>query len=192
MLGGDIDSIYELQSKAPNEEILKLFDNYVVQPTEFSDLGGDYEEDVYLVLSSNGNQVFYTLDGKNPTTSGKLFSKAIKLEEGITEVKAVSLSSSGDYSEVVSETYNISYPSLSTPEVSPKAGTYTQQEYITINVPDGCKAYYTWDGTDPAQAGLLYTEPFPILKGASVLSVVIIDSKGNTSPLYRGDYIYNP
>ena len=190
---GDTDSIYALQSKAPNEEILKLFDDYVVQPPEFSELGGDYDEEVYLVLSSKSdNQIFYTLDGKNPTTSGKLFSKAIELEEGVTEVKAVSLSPSGDYSEVVSETYNIVYPSLDTPVVSPQAGTYTQQEYITITVPDGCKAYYTWDGTDPAQVGILYTEPFPILKGASVLTVVIIDSKGNNSPLYRGDYIYNP
>ncbi len=190
---GDVDSIYKLQSKAPNQEILALFDGYVVSPPEFSDLGGDYEEDVYLVLTSSGDdQIFYTLDGKNPTTSGKLFSKTIKLEEGVTEVKAVSLSSSGEYSEVVSETYNIVYATLNTPEVSPKAGTYTQQEYITITVPDGCKAYYTWDGTDPSQLGILYTEPFPILKGASVLSVVIIDGKGNNSPLYRGDYIYNP
>ncbi|SCZ78247.1 chitobiase/beta-hexosaminidase C-terminal domain-containing protein [Pseudobutyrivibrio xylanivorans] len=190
---GDMDSIYKLQSKAPNQEILALFDAYVVQPPEFSDLGGDYDEDVYLVLtSSKGNQIFYTLDGKNPTTSGKLFSKTIKLEEGVTEVKAVSLSSSGDYSEVVSETYNIVHPSLGTPVVSPNGGTYTQQEYITVTVPEGCKAYYTWDGTDPSEVGILYTEPFPILKGASVLTVVIIDSKGNTSPLYRGDYIYNP
>ena len=189
----ETDKIYDLQSKAPNDEILALFDDYVIKTPEFSEPGGDYEDDVYLVLSSSeGNQIFYTLDGKNPTTSGRLFSKAIKLTEGTTEVKAVTLSSSGEYSEVVSETYNISYVALAMPVVSPQPGTFTQQEYITISVPDGCKAYYSWDGTDPSKVGLLYTEPFPIINGTSVLSVVIIDSKGNTSPIYHGDYIYNP
>ena len=189
----ETDKIYELQTKAPNDEILALFDEYVIKPPEFSEPGGDYEDDVYLVLSSReGNQIFYTLDGKNPTTSGRLFSKAIKLTDGTTEVKAVTLSSSGEYSEVVSETYNISYVALAMPVVSPQPGTFTQQEYITISVPEGCKAYYSWDGTDPSKVGILYTEPFPILNGASVLSVVIIDSKGNTSPVYHGDYIYNP
>ncbi len=190
---GDLDSIYALRETAPNDDILQLFSDYVINPPEFSEAGGDYEEDVVLTLSnSDGNQIFYTLNGKNPTISGKLFSKPIILKEGTTEVKAVSLNSTGEYSEVVTEVYNITYKALETPVVSPSAGTYTQQEYITITVPEGCKAYYTWDGTDPSASGTLYTQPFPILKGSSVLSVVIIDSKGNNSPIYHGDYIYNP
>ncbi|QFJ55587.1 chitobiase/beta-hexosaminidase C-terminal domain-containing protein [Pseudobutyrivibrio xylanivorans] len=189
----DTDGIYRLRDKAPNDSIASLFDDYLIYPPEFSEAGGDYDADVTLVLTSEQNyQVFYTLDGKDPTVSGKLFSKAITLKEGETVVKAVTRNNSGEYSEIVSETYNVTYAKLSTPVVTPEAGTYTEQVYISIAVPSGCKAYYSWDGTDPSSVGIEYSEPFPILKGASVLSVVIIDSKGNVSPVYHGDYIYNP
>lgn len=189
----DKEAIYELQSKAPNDEIASLFADYVVTPPAFSIEGGDYEEELSLVLDCKDDcQIFYTLDGKNPTTSGKLFSKPIVLSEGTTEVKAVSLSSSGDYSEVVSAIYNVKLPELQTPVVSPGSGTYTEDVMVTISVPENCKAYYTWDGSDPSTVGILYTDAFAIPKGASVLSVVIIDDKGNHSPIYHGDYICNP
>lgn len=189
----DTENLHLLYESVPNEEIAGLFSSFITMPPEFSEPGGEYEEELLLELtSSDKNQIFYTLNGKNPTTSGKLFTKAIKLTEGTTEVKAVALNSKGEYSEVVSETYTITAVKLSTPEVSPKAGSYTEQVNISITVPAGCQAYYSWDGSDPSTGGIKYSAPFPIINGASVLSVVIKDDKGNVSPLYRGDYIYNP
>ena len=189
----DTNSIYALQEKAPTQEILALFDDYVINKPEFSEPGGDYDKEVALSLSvADDSQIFYTLDGKDPTVSGKLFTKPIQLSAGTTEVNAVALNSSGEYSEIVSETYNIADVISQVPVVTPAEGTFNQQEYISIAVPVGCKAYYTWDGTDPSTMGILYTEPFQIIKGASVLSVVIIDEDGNLSPVYHGNYIYNP
>lgn len=189
----DTDSLHNLYENAPNDEIAKLFISYITLPPTFSEPGGEYEGEVLLELSTeDNNQIFYTIDGKNPTTSGKLFTRPIKLTEGSTEVRAVCLNSKGDYSEIVSETYVISVVKLEKPSVSPAAGTYYQQVDITIAVPDGCEAYYSWDGTDPTTSGIKYNGPFPIISGSSVLSVVVKDDKGNVSPMYRGDYIYNP
>ncbi len=189
----DSDSIYALLEKCPNDDLAKLFSAYIVLPPEFSEAGGEYEDELYLELTTDGNnQIFYTLNGKNPTISGKLFSKPIKLTEGTTEVKAVTLNSKGEYSEVVSATYTISEAKLGTPQVFPSPGTYTEQVDITITVPSGCTAYYSWDGSDPSTSGSQYTGPFPVINGSSVLSVVIKDNKGKTSPLFRGEYHYNP
>ncbi|SDB09956.1 TPR repeat-containing protein [Pseudobutyrivibrio sp. YE44] len=192
---GDMEGIYELMQMAPNDDISSIFSEYITSPPEFSLKGGEYEGEVELELTVSDNkkyQIFYTLDGKNPTTSGKLYSKSIKLAEGETVVKAVTLNDKGEYSEVVSETYNIKAAKVAEPVVSPAPGTYTEQVQISIEVPEGCKAYYTWDGTNPKNFGTEYTGPFSIIKGSSVLSIVIVDDKGNSSSIFHGDYIYNP
>ena len=38
-----------------------------------------------------------------------------------------------------------------TPVVNPGPGVYTESVQISIDVPVGCKAYYTWDGTNPKE-----------------------------------------
>ncbi len=189
----DYESIHVLYESAPNEDIEALFNNIVTLAPEFSEPGGEYEDELMLELTaSNDNQIFYTTNGKNPTTSGKLFTKAIRITEGTTEVKAVALNSKGEYSDVVSETYIIKAVKLAMPTVTPSPGTYGEQVSISIAVPVGCEAYYSWDGSDPSYGGIQYTEPFSIINGASVLSVVIKDTKGNVSPLFRGEYVYTP
>ena len=188
---GDMDSIYELAQNAPNEEIASIISAYIMLPPTFSIEAGSYDKNLLVQLTCNGDyQIFYTTNGKSPVTSGKLYSKPISVKEGTTTIKAVTQNSAGEYSDIVSAEYTITYPELTMPVVTPTDGVYTESVMISIQVPEGCKAYYTWDGTDPENNGILYTEPFPILEGASVLSVVIIDENGNVSPMYRGDYIY--
>ena len=191
---GDTASIYELYEKAAGMDyIQELFVDYLMQSPTFSLPGGNYEEDLSITLTADEDcQIFYTVNGKNPTTSGKLYSKPIKLTEGTTEVRAVAMNNGGDYSEVVSETYIISPVKLSRPSVSPDGGTFTSETMITISVPNDCKAYYTWDGSDPATIGVEYTGPFPVIKGSSILSVVVKDKKGNLSPVYHGEFNYTP
>gem|GEM_PF-855087 len=188
----DDDSIYKLADSAPNDAIYDLISGYIVLPPTFSHTGGTYDEDIYLDFTTNdNNQVFYTLNGKNPTSAGKLYKKSIKISEGTTEVKAVVRGPEGDYSEIASEKYTIQYGKPGKPVVSPDGGTFTDKTMISIQVPSGAKAYYTWDGTDPTENGTQYTEPFPVIPGSSILSVVIIDSKGNVSPIYRGEFDYH-
>ena len=190
---GDTDAIYDLYETSSTEEIKTLISQYILLPPEFSVPAGEYESDQIIQLTSGGNyKIFYTINGKNPINSGKLYSKPITIKEGTTTIKAVAQNNSGEYSQIAEAEYIISYPELGMPVVSPTDGVYTDLVMISIEVPEGCRAYYTWDGTDPATNGILYTEPFAILEGSSVLSAVLIDEDGNVGPVYRGNYIYQP
>lgn len=191
----DYDGINSLAESAPNDEIQNLIAEYMILPPEFSLDGGEYHSKVSLYLTTSQDyQIYYTVNGKDPITSGKLYVDAIELEDGEITVKAVCMNKKGEYSEVVCQDYVITdtTSSVPTPEVTPAAGVYYEPTMITITVPEGYRAYYTWDGTNPAgDSGILYTEPFPILNGSSVLWVVLKDSNGNTSAEpYIGNYVY--
>ncbi|MFR2150579.1 MAG: chitobiase/beta-hexosaminidase C-terminal domain-containing protein [Christensenellales bacterium] len=43
------------------------------------------------------------------------------------------------------------------PVLSKTAGRYTEELDVTISIPEG-ERYYTTDGTDPSESGLIYTE----------------------------------
>lgn len=47
----------------------------------------------------------------------------------------------------------------------------------TSAIPSSCKIYYTIDGTNPAQFGMKYSEPFELLAGAKVRALVIINDE---------------
>ena len=190
---GEMDSIKELAKNPPSDEIAELISEYIMLPPDFNYDSGDYDTDLLIQLTTNGDyQIFYTLNGKNPVTSGKLYNKPIELKEGTTTIKAVTQNDAGEYSDIATAEYTIKHKELSMPVVSPTDGVYSEIVMITIDVPDGCKAFYTWDGTDPVSNGIQYIDPFPIIEGSSVLSVVIVDENGNASPIYRGNYIYQP
>ncbi len=188
----DKASIYKLAESAPSDEIRTLISGYITLPPSFGIEPGTYNTDQIVQLTSESGQVFYTLNGKDPTTSGKLYTKPITLKEGTTVIKAVTQSESGEYSEVITGEYVIKYVKLSMPKVSPTDGIYNEKIMITIDVPEGCKALYNWDGTPLPENGIVYTEPIPICNGAGVLSVVIMDNNGNVSPVYYGNFVYSP
>lgn len=189
----DTESIYQLAESTTDEEIQELISTYIMLPPAFSYEAGDYDKDFLLQLTVNGDyQIFYTINNKNPITSGKLYNKPIQISEGTTVVKAVAQNDAGEYSDVVTATYNVTYKQLALPVVTPTDGIYNEKVMISIQVPEGCRAYYTWDGTKPSANGIEYTEPFPIIEGSSVLSVEIVDEDGNISPTYHGNYVYQP
>jgi len=78
------------------------------------------------------------------------------------------------------------------PKVTPASGTYTEPQTITISVPSDCKAYYTWDGSDPTESSTLYTGALEMPAGNQVLSVILINSAGLKSNIYRVNYVYMP
>ena len=60
-------------------------------------------------------------------------------------------------------------------------------------IPRGCVAYYTWDGTEPNVTSTQYTESFAVPEGNHVLSVILIDQETEKiSEMYQEIYIYYP
>lgn len=187
----DSENIVKLAENAPTDEISEMISKYIVLPPDFSLDSGEFTDDITVYITSlDDDQIFYTTNNKDPKVSGKLFTSPLIIKEGTTTVKAVCLGKDGEYSDIIEREYTVSYGKPSTPEVTPAAGQYNYPISITVTVPAGGKAYYTWDGSDPAVSGTLYTGAIDIIPGKSVLSVVVFDRRGNKSPTYYGEYTY--
>ena len=125
---GDMDGISALLETSPNEEITEMISAYFLSAPEFNLPGGNYEEDLLIQITTNGDyKIFYTLNGKSPITTGKQYTKPIPLTEGTTEIKAVAQNDAGEYSDIVSAVYTITYPEVQEEE-------NTTGEDVTIDV----------------------------------------------------------
>ena len=125
---GDMDGISALLETSHNEEITEMISAYFLSAPEFNLPGGNYEEDLLIQITTNGDyKILYTLNGKSPITTGKQYTKPIPLTEGTTEIKAVAQNDAGEYSDIVSAVYTITYPEVQEEE-------NTTGEDVTIDV----------------------------------------------------------
>uniref|UniRef100_UPI004056F75C chitobiase/beta-hexosaminidase C-terminal domain-containing protein n=1 Tax=Agathobacter sp. TaxID=2021311 RepID=UPI004056F75C len=192
----DTESILALLETAKDKQVLQLFEDYLVEAPSVNLREGTYDEFIQLTLSSKmGTKIYYTLDGSDPTKKGTLYTDVISIDEmGEFTLKMAAKNKKGIFSEVVSKKYDIQIAPPEAPTVSPGSGIYTVPTYISVHIPNGCSAYYTWDNTTPTENSTLYAAPIPVPEGRNqVLSVIIIDNKTNlTSSVYRGSYDYIP
>lgn len=190
----NMDAILSL-SKAVDARLSDLFTAYQVPEPKFSLKSGIFDEAQLLqMISEKGDAIYYTLDGSDPSETGIRYTKPITLEENnkTYTVKAVCKNSKGIYSSVTQQVYTISIPAPDAPSVTPDGGNFTTATTVRIRVPDGCSAYYTWDGSTPTAGSRRYTGPITVPEGNHVLSVVLIDREtGLRSEVYRGNFIYN-
>lgn len=187
------DAIIEL-SDAVDASLADLFTDYQVQAPKFSIEPGVYDGAQTLVLSSDaGDSVFYTTDGSDPMEKGLMYTNPIPLDENnhTYVIKAVCMNDKNLYSDVVTNQYQIKIPAPDIPIVTPDGGDFGVETTVSVTVPDGCSAYYTWDGSAPTSASSRYVGPLTIPEGNNVLSVIIIDNTTHlSSEVYRGNFIY--
>lgn len=179
-----------------DDSLSELFAAYIVTAPTFSLAAGTYDAFQTVELATDGNfEIYYSLDGSDPMLRGERYTMPIELKENLKTytVTAVCMNDKGIYSEVVSQEYKIDIPAPDMPIVTPDGGDFGVETTITITVPDGCSAYYTWDGSDPSINSIAYTGPFAVIEGNNVLSVIIIDNTTELcSDIYRGNYIFYP
>ncbi|MDC7302511.1 chitobiase/beta-hexosaminidase C-terminal domain-containing protein [Agathobacter ruminis] len=195
---GDVDSIVKLSESAKDDNIMALFDAYIVTSPLFSVEAGTYDTVQELQLtSSKDNDIFYTLDGSDPKSGGYKYSGSILLENmGSYTIKAVCKNAKGLYSEVVEKNYILELKAPDKPVVTllyaDADGNITEQSRIEITVPENCSAYYSWDEStpDPSSADKYYN-PISIPEGNNILTVIIVDEKTKLeSDIYRGNFVY--
>lgn len=190
----EYDKIISLCKKVEDSGLLELFTDYIVEQPKFSNISGTYEKPLDIRISSvRKYDIFYTTDGTDPKEHGSPYKESIPLkEEGTTVITAVARNEKGIYSEPVTADYTIRYEPPDMPSVMPAGGTYNEPQMITIQVPSDCTAYYTWDGSDPSKESFRYIEPIEMPMGNQVLSVILINSFGLESRIYRVNYVYMP
>ena len=192
------EEIIALGKEVTDPSILPLFEEYMVVPPTFSVDEGTYEEYQIISLSAaKGCEIYYTTDGSDPVKKGKLYTSSIDLEE-LEEadsyvISAVCKNQKGIYSDSVTKKYKIDLQAPDMPEVSPDGGSFTTATTVTITIPEGCVAYYTWDGTEPSINSEQYSAMIEVPEGDHILSVVLMDQKTELfSNVYRGHFSYYP
>lgn len=189
----DYESIEKFSREITEDDILELFEEYQAEPPVFQTEGGTYEEEISVELTSRENcTIYYTIDGSDPK-NGKEYQGPIPLEPGKSiRIRAVSCNKFGVCGEETEERFFIKLQKPDMPVVTPSGGSFYSPRTITVIVPEGCQAYYTWDGTEPTRDSAQYTEPIGMPEGNNILSLILVDKYGMVSDVLKCNYIYIP
>lgn len=171
-----------------DETVLSAVSDYVSEAPDFSLEAGSYTEVQQVTLTGEGT-IYYTTDDTEPTEDSLLYEEPILLTEGTTTIRAVTYNEKGVPSLVAARTYTIEIPIEDAPAVTPSTGQYTTATQITIQVPEGYKAYYTLDGSTPSAASTLYTGPVDMPEGSTIFSAVLISDSGKMTQVTKRNYL---
>ncbi len=188
----DFESVYGLYERYEDQPLAELFTDYLVDEPVITTQPKAGIGNMLTLTAADGLNIYYTLDGSSPVQNGILYYAPIMLEAGTYTVTAVACNEVGYYSPVVTTTVTLEQQyTLDMPQVTPDSGTYASPQTIRVNVPQGCTAYYAWNGT-PSAASAKYTGGITMREGNNVLSVILVDVYGNESSIQRMNYIYMP
>ena len=196
---GDVDAILELRKGVTDNRIMALFQDYAVENPKIYLKGGNYDGAINVMITGKMNyEIYYTIDGSDPTTNGIKYTETITINQnGMVTLKAVAKNEKGVFSNIVQETYYLTFKAPDEPIIKPEwVFTFDAETYLEVIVPSGCTAYYAWD-LDEKEVDirsedanrLAYVDGIRVPSGSHKLTLVIIDdTSGLTSSIYRRLY----
>lgn len=186
--------ISDLLEQCPISSITEKYADYMALPPEFGTDEGEYDTSISLKLIAGGTgDIYYTLDGSEPSKYSDRYTAPIKLLSGEYEVSVVYVNDYGISSEIVTKVYDIHNDIQLEPEISAGSGAYEIPVMISVSVPDpGCTVYYTTNGSVPTLDSNIYSTAFPMPLGHSEYKFLMIDAEGNQSEVISRTYDCNP
>lgn len=186
----ELEKLDALIEKYKGTDVEGTLASYVLDAPAVSHDSGKYNSSISVVLySSTGDNIYYTLDGTDPTSYDTLYTAPIEIGKGTTTLKAAVINEAGISSDVAERQYEIEFVTPDTPDVSPASGNYTENQKITINnLPEGAAAYYTFDGSVPTLESEQYSEPIDMPGGNNIFSVVFISNDNVSSAVVKRNY----
>ena len=177
---GQMDALKDLFKECPTTVYEYCRDYISLAPA--SDLvSGTYTRAQTISLTSPEPIIYYTINGFAPEPgSSILYERPITLTHGTYMIQAISVNSLGIVSDASSWKYIIVEETPDPPSVSPAAGIYHEDTQITIEVPDGCRAYYAFDKM-PTAEGTEYVRPITMPVYSHTFYAILVAANGMVS-----------
>ena len=148
------------------------------------------EIDVTITIPE-GETVYYTTDGTDPSESGTVYTAGtiIHVPEGKMTIKAIGFTQNGTPSEQVTANYTVIIPTPAAPKANYASGVYKHAPKVSLRPGDEDKKendkivaiYYTLDGRQATTESTLYTGPIQLPIGDSRLRAISVHENGKIS-----------
>jgi len=174
------------------QEFTVMLREYTPKTPEFSYTEGRYTEEIDITIEiPEGQTVFYSIDGTDPSESGLVYVAGTKIHipEGKMTVKAIGFTENGTPSEQITANYTVIIPTPSAPKSNYASGVYKKAPKVSLRPGSEDKKenaqivaiYYTLDGRQATTESTLYTEPIQLPIGDSRLRAISVHKNGKVS-----------
>lgn len=180
------------QNASSTQEFEVMLREYTPESPVFSWEEGRYNEEIDLTISiPEGQTVYYSTDGTDPSESGLVYTKGtvIHIPEGKLTVKAIGFTENGMPSEQIEANYTVIIPTPAAPKTNIASGKLKKSVKVAIRPGSEDKKendkivaiYYTLDGREATTDSTLYTEPVQLPLGKSTLRAIAVHENGKVS-----------
>ncbi|ONI38432.1 hypothetical protein AN640_02505 [Candidatus Epulonipiscium fishelsonii] len=141
-----------------------------------------------LSTSTEGAQIYYTIDGSIASKDSILYDGAFEISENTT-LQAIALKDGMKDSEILKIEYVLNQ--VESPTANIPAGTYTTFQHITLSsLTSGASIYYTTDESFATINSTRYAKPIEITSTTVLKAIAAKDGMG-TSNLFEATYTIN-
>lgn len=180
------------QNVTTTQEFEVMLREYTPESPTFSWEEGRYNEEKELTITSpQGQTVYYTTDGTDPSESGLVYTEGtvIHIPEGKMTVKAIGFTENGTPSEQITANYTVIIPTPAAPKSNIASGKLKKSVKVSLRPGSEDKKendqivaiYYTLDGRQATTDSTLYTEPIQLPIGFTTLRAISVHKNGKIS-----------
>ena len=123
---------------------------------------------VTISCAKEGANIYYTLDGTDPTENSQLYTRTIVMT-GSATIKAMAAYDNFNNSAIARMDYREADNATAAPLFSRNGNTVT----ITSSSGEGTTIYYTTDGSEPSTASKLYEQAFEVTENQTVKAIAM-------------------
>lgn len=180
--GIDGDAMSAILPAAVLELAKSKKDVSAVPTPKITEVYGNKQTQIVLSNSNKSAELYYTLDGSDPTKASTLYTDTLTLTEALT-VKAIAYADGYNPSDVAELTATIK-DQAATPtfEVSSESGKST----VTISsATEGATIYYNYIGSTKVAESKIYSDPIEVTEPLRITAFATSDKSVNSEPAYQ-------
>lgn len=184
----DIANLQILIDDIAVTEAMQLAERQQLLTPEYSVASGEYTEGQTLTFTKDEDTlIYYTTDESIPTKdNGILYTLPIEINQSMT-IKAIATKYGYADSEILELNYVL--PNVVPPFSSLATGEYDTIQVVELKHQDGVEIYYTTDGTEPTENGVLYNTPITIFEDTTIRTYAL--TNGIASDVVEYEYQIN-